>query len=144
MKNSLYFLAPLLEILSTPLPHHLQPWPPLLFLLSCFLAEWVGHCTTFDVSLNDIINLHIWYLIWFGITHIHTHTHKHTHKPHTAHPRANRLTHPATYILTPPVIWSQHLSVLHSIIQYLYQKFTFHKVFTISKLLTYRSHISVD
>ena len=44
-------------------------------------------------------------------THTNTQTHTQTHK-HTARTGANRLTHPYN-ILTPPVLCSQQLSVLH-------------------------------
>ena len=72
----------------------------------------------------------------------------HTHKQrHTTHAGAKRLTHPHKYILTPAVTCSQLLSALHWINNSLMSKiyFTeFHNVFTFQKLLTWRSHISVD
>ena len=46
------------------------------------------------------------------------------------------------YILTPPVMYSEQLSVLHWIIQW-YQKITFHNVFSFKKILTCRKYISV-
>ena len=71
---------------------------------------------------------------WFDIVH--------TNKQHT---RADRLTHPYKYILTPPVMCSQQLSVLHWMNNLLILKFyftDFHSVFAFQKL-TCRSHISV-
>ena len=65
-----------------------------------------------------------------------------THKQgHTAHTGANRLTHPYKYILTPPVMCSQQLSVLHWMNNLPTSTFTL-QVSTIS--LTCRSHIKFN
>ena len=56
-------------------------------------------------------------------------------------------THPYKYILTPPVMCSQQLSVSHWISDSLITKIyvtDFHGVSAFQKLLTCRSHISVD
>ena len=61
--------------------------------------------------------------------------------------RANRLTHPHEYILTPPVMCLQQLPVLHWMNNLLTSKicFTeFHNFFAFQKLLTCRSRISAD
>ena len=52
--------------------------------------------------------------MWFiagTLTWYHTHEHTHTQR-YTAHSGASRLTHPYKYILTPPVMCSQQLSLL--------------------------------
>ena len=66
-----------------------------------------------------------WYPDLVSHTHTHTHRHKqkHTHKDthtdthahtHTkTHSGASRLTHLYKYIFTPPVMYSQPLSLLH-------------------------------
>ena len=51
----------------------------------------------------------VWHIMWFFAgTLIWYHIHK-----HTVHSEGSRLTHPYKYILTPPVVCSQQLSVLH-------------------------------
>ena len=60
---------------------------------------------------------------------------------HTVHTGGNKLTHPYKYTLTPPVICSHSMN--NSPISKTY--FTeFHNVFFLKKLLTCRSHISID
>ena len=91
---------------------------------------------------------HMWFfagaLIWYR-KHMHTHMRMHTNKHTRTHPQThrntagsgdNRLTHPYKYILTPTAI-------CNTLNNSLYQKFTFHGVFSFQKLLTCRSHISV-
>ena len=58
-----------------------------------------------------------------------------------AHKGANRLTHPYEYILTLPVMYSQHLSVLHWMNNLLISKYYFAEL---KKLLACRSQISFD
>ena len=154
--------TPFSNLLQLLLPRCLQPLSPMLFLLF-YVFGWMGDSATFDVPLNDIMDLHmsnfgtsegpccvfyatrrqgllrsdtwgILLVLWFDITQI---------QNHTAHSGANRLTHSYKYILTPPVMCSQQLSALHWIIHW-YQKFSYHNVFSFQKLLTCRSHISVD
>ena len=60
----------------------------------------------------------------FDITHRDTHTHTRARartQKHTSHTGANRPTQPDKYKLTPPVMCSEQLSVLHFIISW-YQK----------------------
>ena len=91
---------------------------------------------------------HMWFfagaLIWYR-KHMHTHMRMHTNKHTRTHSQThrntagsgdNRLTHPYKYILTPTAI-------CNTLNNSLYQKFTFHGVFSFQKLLTCRSHISV-
>ena len=78
-------------------------------------------------------------LIWY-----HTHTQTHTPQTHTARTGASRMTYPYKYIFTPPVMCSQQLSLLHKWIIHWYQKFSFHNVFSFQRLLTCKSHLSVD
>ena len=65
----------------------------------------------------------------------------------TLHTGANRPTHSYKYILTPSVMCSQQLHVLHRMNNLVISKiyFTeFHSVFGFQKLLTCRSHLSVN
>ena len=79
-----------------PTPTFFNVVYPLLFLLVYNLHP---HCP-FDcfVSLAGIL------VLWSDITHMQT---------HTTHSESNRLTQPYKYILTPPAMCSQQLSVLH-------------------------------
>ena len=125
------------------LPYHLQApssTPTALFVtLFLWLNGWL--CSIWCVILlNDIVDIHMLSLgtsipegtccvfyatrhqSHWGLTHnaffavtliwFHTHTHTHTYT-HRAHSMANRLTHLYKYTLTPPVICSKKLFVLH-------------------------------
>ena len=59
------------------------------------------------------------------VFHTHTHTYTHTHT-HTGHVGANILTHLYKYILTPSVMCSQQLFLLHGINNLPISKFTLH------------------
>ena len=48
------------------LPCHLQPPPPLLFLLSCFF-DWMSDCTTFDVLFYLMI---LWIYTCWALVHL--------------------------------------------------------------------------
>ena len=70
-------------------------------------------------------------LVTGTVTWYQTHTQTHTD------PGAGRLTHLYNYILTPLVMCSQQLLLLHWMIKWIihwYQKFTFHNVFSFQKL----------
>ena len=116
---------------SPPLPCHLQPQPPLFFLLSCFFG-WMGDQATFDVpwiyTCEALVPWHqkdldVFYAkrcqVYWGLTrnvvfcwYYDTMSHTHKHTAHTAHSRASRLTQPYKYIFTPPVMCSQQLPLL--------------------------------
>ena len=100
-----YLPPPFLSFVQppSPLPHHLQSLPPLLFFLSCFFGR-IGDCTTFDVLFNDTMDLHmlsvgtlyhkdvavcfmqqgikiteVWHIMWYFVVNLiwyHTHTKK--------------------------------------------------------------------
>ena len=106
-------------------------------LLFLFLNGWSGHIWC-AISLNDNMDLHIsslgtlvpegpWCVFYatrcqvywdlknnvvFTGTLIGYHTHKNT-QTHTTRSEASRLTHPWKYTLTPPVMCSQQLPLLH-------------------------------
>ena len=123
--------------MKLPYLHHWNPTPPLPLCSFCCLVsftEWVitphfmcyftywyygstmsnlstlvpeGPCCVFHAKRCQ--GYWVWQILWFllafyfDITHPHIKTHSWT----------NRLTHPYKYILTPPVMCSQQLFVLH-------------------------------
>ena len=120
--------------LSTIIPiNHPYPilQPPLLLL-----SHDVVFANTTRTLRSVLCNKESWHdfllVLWFDIT-----------QRHTAHTDANRLTHPCKYILTPPVVLTTaHNSSLNDL---LISKFYFMAAFlAFQKLLTCRSHISVD
>ena len=133
-----YIAYPLFQILSNPPPCHLQPLPPMLFLLSCFF-DLMGDCVTFDVLFclmilqihtcqtlvpqyqkdldvcfmqQDLTFTEVWDMWFFAGTLIWYYTHTNTH-PYTQHTQGPVDWHPYKYIFTPPVMYSQQLSLLH-------------------------------
>ena len=153
-----------------PLPPPIQQNHSPLFLLFCFFGG-MGDCATSDV-LFYLMTLWIYtcwalYLVtqghcgvvfatrrqfteaehmtcFFAIILTWYHTNK---RRHTAHTGANRMTYPYKYILTPPILCSEQLSVLHSMNKLLTSKINFtgfYNVLAVHKSLTCRSHISVD
>ena len=99
----------------TPLSSWLQPSPPLLFFMSCFI-HWIGDCATFDVLFHLMIlwiYVETWYLstTMILVCVLHTYT-----QIYTAHSGTNRLTYQHEFILTSPALCSLQLSVLtHSL-----------------------------
>ena len=103
-------------------------------LLCVLYKKAIALCTcrfdTYDIAFASTL------IISLSITHTHTHTHT-----HTQHTGTNRLTH--KYILTPPVMCSRQLSLLHLINLLLILKGYFTEVdniFTFQELLTCSSH----
>ena len=172
MKIPLYILPSPFQILlnetTTTLPPPIQQNHSPLFLLFCFFGG-MGDCATSDV-LFYLMTLWIYtcwalYLVTQGhcgvvfatrrqftehmtcffaiiLTWYHTNTRR-----LTAHTGANRMTYPYKYILTPPILCSEQLSVLHSMNKLLTSKINFtgfYNVLAVHKSLTCRSHISVD
>ena len=66
----------------------------------CYMFYVAGHQFYWMSDTGDIVLL----VLWFEITHRHT---------HTGHTRTNRLIHTYKYILTPAVMCTQQLPVLH-------------------------------
>ena len=63
---------------------------------------------------------------------------------HRTHLEVNRVTHPYKYVLTPPVMCSQQIFVLHCIIHW-YQKFAFfHNIFSFQKLLVEVMYLLIE
>ena len=153
----------------THFPVTFKPHPTVLSVaLFLWLNGWSCHiwCT---ILLNGNMDLHmsglgtrrtsmcfmqqgikftaVWHIMcFFTGTLIWYHTHTNT-QTHTAHLGASRLTQPHKYIFPPPVMCSEQLPLLHSMIKWItrwYQKFSFHDVFSFQKLFTCKSQISVD
>ena len=126
-------LSQILSTLPPPLPCHLQPLPPLFFLLPCFFGR-VGDHATFDVLFYLMTHFKPWYLsvrrpwyvfyatrhqVYWGLTHDvgfywYSDLMSPTHK-HTAHSVASSLIlmHPHNYIFAPLVLCSRQLPLLN-------------------------------
>ena len=118
-------LTPIFQILSNP-PCSLSPPNPTLAVLSVVVFLWLNgwSCHIWCAILqNNNMDLHVLslgsftlmfvyatrYIMWFFIgTLIWYHMQK-----HTAHLGTSRLTHPYKYIVTPAVMCSQQLPLLH-------------------------------
>ena len=165
---TLYIAYPtFLKFSLTPLSCRFQPSRSLVFLISCFsgwLNGWLCHIWCV-ILLNDIdLDLPIWgtsvpkrpvYVLsatWLlfhsGLTHNlifcwYSYLISIRHMPTKTHSETNSLTQPYKHTSTPLAKCSQQLSLLHWIFHWC-QKFTFHNVFSLQKLLKFRSHISAD
>ena len=137
-----YYQSHLFQILSTS-PPPTQPSPALLFLLMdlhmsslCIIVS-EGPCCVFYATrslLRSDTKYDSLLVLWFDITLTNTHS---THRGQT---------HTYKYILTPPVMCSQQLSILKWMNNLLISKICFPKfsnLFAFQKLLTC-SHISAD
>ena len=166
--TTLYIAYPtFLKFFLTPLSCRFQPSRSLVFLIYCFsdwLNGWLCHIWCV-ILLNDIdLDLSIsvtsvpkrplyvlsatWLLFHSGLTHNlifcwYSYLISIRHMPTKTHSGTNSLTQPYKHTSTPLAKCSQQLSVLHWIFHWC-QKFTFHNVFSLQKLLTCRSHISAD
>ena len=175
MKTTLYCLSLLFKTLSTPPPSpqllpcpcHLQPSPPLFFLLSSVL--WLNGLLRhiwYVVLFNYNMDLHMsslgtlvpegtlcvfyaakrqvyWGLIhnvvfyWYSNSTSQNKHTQHTQEPVDWHNQINIYLH---HLLCAH---SGYLYYMKWIIRW-YQKFTFYNVFSFQKLFTCKSHISVD
>ena len=134
-EDPLCYPTPHFQILFTPNPHLLLTLP----LTVSFMHQGVKYWSLVDMT-------------WlFANTLIRYHTQ--THEPHSKlsvdwlTQVVSRLTYPYKYILTPPAMYSQHLSVLHWMNNFLMSKlhFTeFYNVFAFQKLITCRCCISLN
>ena len=155
-------------------PPSLLPPTPIPTTLSIVLFLWLNgwSCHLCCAILLNIMDLHMLSLgtlvsegpsckfyatrrqVYWGLKHMvfcwysdlisqnHKHTKTHTQR-HTAHPRASRLTHPYKYLHHLFCAHSSYLYYTEWLIHW-YQKFIFHNVFSLKKLFTCKSHISVD
>ena len=128
-KPLFYEDPPMLPI--PPFSDFVHPKPPHLLLTlpltMSFTQQGVKYWSLVDMT----------WLFANTLIRYHTQTHK----------VVSRMTYPYRYILTPPAMYSQHLSVLHWMNNFLISKlhFTeFYNVFAFQKLLTCRCCISLD
>ena len=113
MKNPLYWLPTFLKFCPILSICCFQPSPPAIFdFLFLWLSGWSCHICV-------------------------SHSYMQRYTQHTL-----ALTHPYKCLLTPPVMCSRQLSVLHWIIHW-YQKIIFHNVFSFKKLLSCKKCKSV-
>ena len=114
---------PIFRFCPPQTPHLLLTLP----LTMSFMQQGVKYWSLVDMT----------WLFANTLIRYHTQTHK----------VVSRMTYPYRYILTPPAMYSQHLSVLHWMNNFLISKlhFTeFYNVFAFQKLLTCRCCISLD